>query len=159
MYSNRQLGWAGSSANFNYGQQAGTLHSHTPFWRSIFAYIVAIAVVSVGTIGVVNTLAAQQVAYQPATRPEPAVQKTVPAPAPPTTQPAVAAETPDPSAGLQAILNSWSKSHPSQQWSVVVQGLGTNVVSASLKPLASFRTASIYKLYLLYPPLVNIDNT
>ena len=51
---------------------------------------------------------------------------------------------------LQALLDEWSVSHVQHQWAVKVEGLGNDNFSAGINTAVSFRSASIYKLYLTY---------
>lgn len=51
---------------------------------------------------------------------------------------------------LQAVLDEWAASHAPHKWAVKIEGLGDSNFSASTNADASFRSASIYKLYLTY---------
>lgn len=64
----------------------------------------------------------------------------------PTIQPAVGE-----SSRLDGIIASFTQSHPQVMWSVSVQGLGTDLVSANYNSGQTYNSASIYKLLLTYP--------
>jgi hypothetical protein len=152
MYPNRQYGWAGPSSN--YAQSAVASHASTPFWRSTIVYFALIATVLTVTTAAVGALASKQAVYQPSLNSQTEV---APAPTPEpslASVPAVAPTSPaglDKSAQLQAVLDAWAKSHSSQQWSVVVQGLRADPSNASILANSPFNTASVYKLFLMYP--------
>ena len=63
-----------------------------------------------------------------------------------TTQPVVGE-----SSRLDGIIASFAQSHPQVMWSVSVQGLGTDLVTANYNAGQVYNSASIYKLLLLYP--------
>lgn len=52
---------------------------------------------------------------------------------------------------LQVILSQFAATHSQHNWSIQLQGLGSDERSAAYQPTASFRSASIYKLLLMYP--------
>lgn len=52
---------------------------------------------------------------------------------------------------LDGIIASFTGSHSQYMWSVVVQGLGSDTISASYNPSQTYTAASIYKLLLIYP--------
>ena len=156
MQLNTQLGWAGSSVNYaDHSHSIKNLnHKHL---LAIFAILAG--ALFAGTGAVINVLASRQLSYQPATNfvstetTEQLPAATPPPQTPPVQQPAVVAENPAPpdaSAKVQAVLDSWATSHGSQQWSVVVQGLGTSQTKASLNPTIEYDPASVFKLYFTY---------
>jgi hypothetical protein len=151
MFPNRQLRWAGPSSNYTHTEV--DTHSSSPFWHSAIVFFALLATAFTATTATVNVLADRQVTYQPSLNSQ--APSHVPAPEPPKVSlPAVATvppETPDKSIQIQAILDSWAKNHSSQQWSVVVKGLGADTSNASIIANNSFNTASIYKLFLMYP--------
>jgi len=57
----------------------------------------------------------------------------------------------DQDSGLQAIINQFVASHTDHQWSVLAQGLGSDERSASYNARQNIESASIYKLFLMYP--------
>jgi hypothetical protein len=152
MFPNQQLRWAGPSSNYTHTETA--THTASPFWRSAIVVFALVATAFTATTATINVLASKEVAYQPSLNSHVEAAPAV-APEPPqASQPAAAAaatESPDKSAQLQAVLDSWAKSHSTQQWSVVVQGLGTDSSSASVLGNSSFNTASMYKLFMMYP--------
>jgi hypothetical protein len=155
MYPKTQLGWAGSNGLYPHHSSA----MRTPAYRHLaIAAVIFICALFMGTSEVIRVLAAKQVAYQPAvavtaiTAVQPTPPTAVPvALTPPAAQPAVAPPAVDHSAQVQAVLNSWNASHASQKWSVVVQGIGTDQTKAALNPNNSYNTASVYKLFMMYP--------
>ncbi|HEU5005013.1 MAG TPA: serine hydrolase [Candidatus Saccharimonadales bacterium] len=52
---------------------------------------------------------------------------------------------------LQNIINQFVDSHPGHKWSVQVQGLGDDERTASYSSTHSYRSASMFKLLLMYP--------
>jgi hypothetical protein len=54
-------------------------------------------------------------------------------------------------AQLRGIIDDFVKAHPDYKWSVKLQGLDGDERSASYDSTMSFRSASIYKLLLMYP--------
>jgi beta-lactamase class A len=149
MFPNNQLGWAGSSSNYTHSEA-----SSSPFWRSTIVVFALIATAFTATAATVNVLASSEVAYEPGLDSQ-RVAPPAAAPEPPAAnQPAVAAAPAanlDKSIQIQAVLDAWAKSHSSQQWSVIVQGLGNDTSKAAISAGSSFNTASIYKLFLMYP--------
>lgn len=60
---------------------------------------------------------------------------------------------PQEDAALSQIISQFAASHPDQQWSVQLTGLGGDSRAASFNANQKFNTASIYKLLLIYPLL------
>jgi beta-lactamase class A len=157
MLLNRQLRWAGPSVGYS-------LHSpvaRTPAYKHLLLVIALLAgILFAGTSAVVKVLAANQVELQPATSANHESVAPLPTQQPPAVQPAVAAEAPvakNSSAKVQEVLNSWAASHSGQQWSVVVQGLGSDKTQASLNPNAKYDPASVFKLYFTYTLFKNFN--
>jgi beta-lactamase class A len=165
MYPHKQLGWAGPAHSRNTAQTGNYAHHsnflRTPAYRHlVLAAVLFMSILFTGTTEVIKTLATKQIAYQPAAttpitaNPEPTTpavakpQQPDPQPAP---QPAVTPPVTDKSFQVQAVLDSWKAAHSSQQWGVVLQGLGADKTNASVNPNAQFNMASVYKLYLMYP--------
>jgi hypothetical protein len=135
----------------------------TPAYRHLaVVFAVFVAVLVAGSATAANVLAGRQVAYKPTAQSvvasTPDSNKSTVTPAPPdeptpAAQPAVVTPPPqkDASTKVQAVLDSWAAGHSSQKWSVVVQGLGDDKTNASLNPSTVFGTASVYKLYFMYP--------
>lgn len=166
MYPNAQLGWGEVPLRSEH-------HSsflRTPAYRHLALLLVVLSVVIIGgTSEVVKVMAAQQVVYKPPVS-KPAVSEPSflpPAPKPQAPVLATASKLPSalsavnpPASGhssqVQAVLNAWSKSY-SGKWSVVVQGLGPDQTKATLNPDTSYNTASIYKLFMMYPLFKTYD--
>ena len=60
-------------------------------------------------------------------------------------------------ARLSTLVSRFAGSDPSHQWSVQVQGLGSDTRSASYNAAQKFNSASMYKLLLIYPLLQKND--
>lgn len=52
---------------------------------------------------------------------------------------------------LQAIIDQFAKTHGSYRWGIRLQGLGSDERSAAYDNNVPFRSASVYKLLLMYP--------
>lgn len=52
---------------------------------------------------------------------------------------------------LQPILDKWVADHPNQQWGVVAKSIDGPTFDASVNADREFRSASIYKLFLMLP--------
>ena len=79
--------------------------------------------------------------------------RAVPQPVAATPQPVQAAVAPAAQnfIDIQPVLDAWGKSHPKQQWGVVVKSLDGPSFAASYQADRQFELASIYKLYLVVP--------
>lgn len=58
---------------------------------------------------------------------------------------------------LQSVLDNWVKTHPSKDWSIVVQGLDLDSRSASVRGKSWYTPASIYKLLMTQTVFQNYD--
>jgi hypothetical protein len=158
MYPNAQLGIAGTPA---IPAQESNDVLRTPAYKHlavIFALFIMVLVA--GTTTAARMLAGKQVAYKPtahvlAEENKPGNSNTVTLTSPqpnPTPQAPAAAAVPNAnaSAKVQDVLNSWAATHGSQQWSVVVQGLGGDKTQAAINPVAKYDPASVFKLYFTY---------
>jgi beta-lactamase class A len=165
MYPNKQLGWA--VPNGRHAHPA-TIHQtsflRTPAYKHLaIALVLFVGIFVTGTSKIINSMASNQVVYQPAIStsgnssptPQPTTNSAVAPDPKPEQQPVVAPPVVDHSAQVQAVLDSWKASHASQQWGIVVQGLGVDTTSASINQNASFGMASIYKLFMMYPLFKN----
>jgi beta-lactamase class A len=151
MYPNHQVGWPGPSVN--YARHTNVLR--TPSYRHLVAAVAVFAsVLFVSGGAIAKVLASKQVIYQPRAAissiesPQPS-----PAPEPAKQQSATAVPQPtakDASAKVQAVLDAWSASHSSGQWSVEVQGLGDDKTQAAINPNIKYDPASVFKLYFTY---------
>ncbi|HVX58131.1 MAG TPA: serine hydrolase [Candidatus Saccharimonadales bacterium] len=54
-------------------------------------------------------------------------------------------------AQLEAIMKQFVASHSDHEWSISLQGLGSDERAAAYDPSAVFRSASMFKLLLMYP--------
>lgn len=52
---------------------------------------------------------------------------------------------------LQPIIDNWAQQNPKQQWGIVAKSLSGAEFQAQLNADKSFRSASVYKLFLLQP--------
>lgn len=124
------------------------------------AYAIILVTVPMMVVSSINFYAARMVSYSSSAT---AVSENLSVPQAPqepvgSTASAIAITTlppagtePDP--GLKEILNSWAAKNPNQKWGVVVQGVGEEKRFAKLNPDEVFRSASLYKLLLMYPLL------
>lgn len=62
------------------------------------------------------------------------------------------------SQGLQVLLNDWVGDNSGPHWSVSIKELSGLDRSATLKPDDQFLPASVYKLFLSYPLLTDVDD-
>lgn len=74
----------------------------------------------------------------------------VPAPQTITISPFVAPATYE-DARLQSLISSFAAAHPTNRWSVQIEGLGNDERSASYNATSKYASASIFKLLLMYP--------
>lgn len=54
-------------------------------------------------------------------------------------------------AQLQAIIKQFVSTHSQYDWSISLQGLGSDERSAAYQPARLYRSASLFKLFLMYP--------
>jgi len=162
MHYTRPMSWVGPSGTYS-PHHAPAHHPHLstpsrPFfsWRGLFIVALAFGLAGhAGTAGL-QLRAAQLVKFQPSTA---ADLKTTPVgtsrePAiPPQIEQSATTVAPDPVADeqLQSILQNWAATHPTHKWSVVVKGLGADARFANLNAEQTYRSASLYKLFLTYP--------
>lgn len=162
MYTARHARWLGPSGYIQAYPTVypkPTLRMRLVAWRRLFAYTLVLAMIPVLAVSSVNLYA--QTLVVPASNltaiseGEMAITPTEPTSSGAstlaiTTLPPVGSE---PDAGLKEILNNWAAKHPKQKWSVVVQGVGDEVRYAKLNPDDVFRSASLFKLQIMYPLL------
>jgi|GEM_PF-2453732 len=153
MYPNSQLGLAGTPAVHT--QESNDVFRTPAYKHLAVLFAVFVTALIASSASVLHFIADKQVVYQPAAHVLAAAsetpiqsQSTPPAPAPAVAAPVQTQK--DASDKVQAVLNSWASTHNSQQWSVAVQGLGSDKTAAAINQTASFNTASVYKLFFTY---------
>lgn len=115
--------------------------------RVILALLVSLLVVGVVSVPVLANRAVQHQSIQPAatqTAPEVVLEKAQPIkPTPVVVTPQIV--------DLQPVLDAWAKQNPKQQWGIVAKSLSGAEFQAQLNADRRFRSASLYKLFLLQP--------
>lgn len=162
MYTARHSGWLGPSRYIQAYPKISTKpgwRTRLLAWRRFFTYVSILLLAPILAVYIVNLYASSLAV--PASNMT-GIQEPVPGPSqagPPVSGSAtlsiatLPSAEPVPDAALKELLNSWAAKHPDQKWAVVVQGLGKEKRFAKLNPDDSFRSASLYKLHIMYPLL------
>ncbi len=112
--------------------------------------VAALVLLVIAAVSSVPILASRSVTQQAAQVPvvTAPVEKTEPAKVIEEAAPVVA--TPQ-IVDLQPVLDTWAAGHPKQQWGVSVKSLSGKEFQAELNSDKQFRSASLYKLFLVQP--------
>jgi beta-lactamase class A len=148
------------AAFYNYGQPRQARHFAWSFW---FGFLFFTSILGVTALLVVSGLNYRMTAkYKDAST---VASAQVPSRQPTDSKPQLSVATPDTvdkaapayDPGLRQLLIDWTKGHPRQQWSVVVEGLDSHTPSANINADLVYQSASIYKLMLMYSLLQKTD--
>ena len=113
----------------------------------ILTFLIALLISGIVSVPVLANRAVQRQAIQPAVVPTAPKEAAEPVK---TIESAPVAATPK-IVDLQPILDAWVKQNPRQQWGISVKSLSGAEFQAQVNADKRFRSASIYKLFVLQP--------